>query len=164
MSIVGCDFHPGWQQVAVFNPETGEVQEKKLPRQQSDERLEPAMQKTSTVRISMYSGSALLLIAASIFPLLSAVGWFELYFAAATNQFYTPIKERASYHFFGSSLRLLVPATPYLLVVLLLQLGAAYALSRSALFKARPFVWGLSTTIGITAAITAVAWIRLTHR
>jgi transposase len=30
MSIVGCDFHPGWQQVAVFNPETGEVQEKKL--------------------------------------------------------------------------------------------------------------------------------------
>ncbi len=30
MTIVGCDFHPGWQQVAVFDPETGEVQEKKL--------------------------------------------------------------------------------------------------------------------------------------
>ena len=30
MTIVGCDFHPGWQQVAVFDPETGEVQELKL--------------------------------------------------------------------------------------------------------------------------------------
>ncbi len=30
MTIVGCDFHPGWQQVAVFYPETGEVQELKL--------------------------------------------------------------------------------------------------------------------------------------
>jgi transposase len=30
MVIVGCDFHPGWQQVAVFDPETGEVQELKL--------------------------------------------------------------------------------------------------------------------------------------
>jgi transposase len=30
MTIVGCDFHPGWQQVAVFDPETGEVQELKV--------------------------------------------------------------------------------------------------------------------------------------
>jgi hypothetical protein len=30
MTIVGCDFHPGWQQVAVFDPGTGEVQERKL--------------------------------------------------------------------------------------------------------------------------------------
>jgi len=30
MTIVGCDFHPGWQQVAVFYPETGEVEERKL--------------------------------------------------------------------------------------------------------------------------------------
>jgi transposase len=30
MTIVGCDFHPGWQQVAVLNPETGEVQERRL--------------------------------------------------------------------------------------------------------------------------------------
>jgi transposase len=28
--IVGCDFHPCWQQVAVFDPETGEVSEHKL--------------------------------------------------------------------------------------------------------------------------------------
>jgi transposase len=30
MKIVGCDFHPAWQQVAVFDPETGELMERKL--------------------------------------------------------------------------------------------------------------------------------------
>ena len=30
MKIVGCDFHPSWQQVAVFDPETGELMERKL--------------------------------------------------------------------------------------------------------------------------------------
>jgi transposase len=30
MNIVGCDFHPGWQQVAVLDSETGEVSEHKL--------------------------------------------------------------------------------------------------------------------------------------
>lgn len=30
MKIVGCDFHPSWQQVAVFDAETGEMAELKL--------------------------------------------------------------------------------------------------------------------------------------
>ncbi len=30
MTIVGCDFHPGWQQIAVFDADTGEVRELKL--------------------------------------------------------------------------------------------------------------------------------------
>ena len=30
MLIIGCDFHPGFQQVAIFNQGTGEVQEKRL--------------------------------------------------------------------------------------------------------------------------------------
>jgi transposase len=30
MKIIGCDFHPSWQQVAVFDPETGELTERKL--------------------------------------------------------------------------------------------------------------------------------------
>jgi transposase len=30
MKIVGCDFHPSWQQVAVFDSETGELTERKL--------------------------------------------------------------------------------------------------------------------------------------
>ena len=30
MKIVGCDFHPSWQQVALFDPQTGEIAERKL--------------------------------------------------------------------------------------------------------------------------------------
>jgi transposase len=30
MTIVGCDFHPAWQQVAVFDSATGEIRELKL--------------------------------------------------------------------------------------------------------------------------------------
>ena len=30
MKIIGCDFHPSWQQVAIFESETGEVEERKL--------------------------------------------------------------------------------------------------------------------------------------
>jgi len=30
LTIVGCDFHPGWQQVAVFDSATGEIREQKL--------------------------------------------------------------------------------------------------------------------------------------
>lgn len=30
MKIVGCDFHPRWQQIAVFDAETGEISERKL--------------------------------------------------------------------------------------------------------------------------------------
>ncbi|HWA94508.1 MAG TPA: hypothetical protein VG844_07885 [Terracidiphilus sp.] len=30
MTIVGCDFHPKWQQIAVFDAETGEITEHKL--------------------------------------------------------------------------------------------------------------------------------------
>src|SRR5579872_2227995 len=30
MTIVGCDFHPAWQQIAVLDTETGEVTEQKL--------------------------------------------------------------------------------------------------------------------------------------
>ena len=30
MKIIGCDFHPSWQQVAIFESETGELEERKL--------------------------------------------------------------------------------------------------------------------------------------
>jgi transposase len=30
MWIIGCDFHPAWQQVSIFDPQTGEVSERKL--------------------------------------------------------------------------------------------------------------------------------------
>jgi hypothetical protein len=30
MLIIGCDFHPGFQQVAIFDNLTGEIKEKRL--------------------------------------------------------------------------------------------------------------------------------------
>jgi transposase len=30
MKIVGCDFHPGWQQISIFDAETGEISEHKF--------------------------------------------------------------------------------------------------------------------------------------
>ena len=30
MLIIGCDFHPGFQQVAIFDNRTGEIEEKRL--------------------------------------------------------------------------------------------------------------------------------------
>ena len=30
MIIVGCDFHPSWQQVMIFDSDTGEISERKL--------------------------------------------------------------------------------------------------------------------------------------
>lgn len=36
MKIVGCDFHPRWQQIAVFDAETGEISELKLMNQDGE--------------------------------------------------------------------------------------------------------------------------------
>ena len=30
MLIIGCDFHPGFQQIAIFDNRTGEIEEKRL--------------------------------------------------------------------------------------------------------------------------------------
>jgi transposase len=30
MVIVGCDFHPSWQQIAIFDPDAGEIAGRKL--------------------------------------------------------------------------------------------------------------------------------------
>jgi transposase len=37
MLIIGCDFHPGFQQVAIFDNLTGEIQEKRLPHREEAE-------------------------------------------------------------------------------------------------------------------------------
>src|SRR5258705_13384314 len=39
MLIIGCDFHPGFQQVAIFDNQTGEYQEKRLSHRQEAERF-----------------------------------------------------------------------------------------------------------------------------
>jgi transposase len=37
MLIIGCDFHPGFQQVAIFDKGTGEIEEKRLPHREEAE-------------------------------------------------------------------------------------------------------------------------------
>ena len=39
MLIIGCDFHPGFQQVAIFDNQTGEYQEKRLNHRQEAEQF-----------------------------------------------------------------------------------------------------------------------------
>ena len=39
MLIIGCDFHPGFQQVAIFDNLTGEIQEKRLQHRQEAEQF-----------------------------------------------------------------------------------------------------------------------------
>ena len=39
MLIIGCDFHPGFQQVAIFDNRTGEVEQKRLQHREEAERF-----------------------------------------------------------------------------------------------------------------------------
>src|ERR1700751_6127014 len=39
MLIIGCDFHPGFQQVAIFDNRTGEVEEKRLQHRAEGEKF-----------------------------------------------------------------------------------------------------------------------------
>jgi len=37
MKIIGCDFHPGYQQIAMLDEETGELSEKALSHEKTEE-------------------------------------------------------------------------------------------------------------------------------
>jgi transposase len=39
MLIIGCDFHPGFQQIAIFDNQTGEVQQRRLKHRQEAEQF-----------------------------------------------------------------------------------------------------------------------------
>jgi len=42
MLIIGCDFHPGFQQVAIIDNRTGAIQERRLPhREEAEQFYEP---------------------------------------------------------------------------------------------------------------------------
>jgi len=43
MVIIGCDFHPGFQQVAIFDKRTGEIEEKKLKHREEAEQFYHAL-------------------------------------------------------------------------------------------------------------------------
>jgi transposase len=58
MKIVGCDFHPRWQQVAVFDPETGEIAELKLINGEGEaERFYRALQAPALIGIEACGNS-----------------------------------------------------------------------------------------------------------
>jgi hypothetical protein len=39
MPIIGCDFHPGFQQFAIFDNRTGEIEEKRLQHREGAEQF-----------------------------------------------------------------------------------------------------------------------------
>src|SRR2546423_5237563 len=51
MLIIGCDYHPGFQQVAIFDNRTGEVEEKRLQHREEAERFYRSL--PSPVRVGM---------------------------------------------------------------------------------------------------------------
>src|SRR5213078_2677787 len=52
MLIIGCDFHPGFQQVAIFDNQTGEYQEKRLSHREEAEQFYRSLA-GQTVRVGM---------------------------------------------------------------------------------------------------------------
>jgi len=51
MLIIGCDFHPGFQQVAIFDNRRGEMQEKRLKHCEEAERFYRSL--SGPVRVGM---------------------------------------------------------------------------------------------------------------
>ena len=51
MLIIGCDFHPGFQQVAIFDNRTGEIQEKRLGHREEADRFYRSL--SAPVRVGM---------------------------------------------------------------------------------------------------------------
>ena len=51
MLIIGCDFHPGFQQVAIFDNRTGEIQERRLPHREEAEQFYHSL--SGPVRVGM---------------------------------------------------------------------------------------------------------------
>ena len=52
MLIIGCDFHPGFQQVAIFDNLTGEIEEKRLQHREEAEQFNRSLA-GQPVRVSM---------------------------------------------------------------------------------------------------------------
>jgi transposase len=58
MNIVGLDFHPGWQQIAVFDPETRELQTHKLSNRSGEaERFSRRLPSPSLIGLEASSNS-----------------------------------------------------------------------------------------------------------
>src|SRR5690242_21859040 len=54
MLIIGCDYHPGFQQIAYVDSETGELQERRLPHPEGAEKFYRDLREGSVkVRVGM---------------------------------------------------------------------------------------------------------------
>jgi transposase len=54
MLIIGCDYHPGFQQIAFVDTETGELQERRLKRREEAEQFYRTLAATGAkVRVGM---------------------------------------------------------------------------------------------------------------
>jgi transposase len=54
MMIIGCDYHPGFQQIAFVDTETGELQERRLEHREEAERFYRDLRAPGTmVRVGM---------------------------------------------------------------------------------------------------------------
>ena len=66
MLIIGCDYHPGFQQIAIVDTETGELEERRLAhREQAEQYYQELKQKNLAVRPGHGSQRALALVRAS---------------------------------------------------------------------------------------------------
>ena len=57
MVIIGCDYHPGFQQIAFVDTETGEADERRLTHREEAEQFYRTL-KTRRVRIGVEARSA----------------------------------------------------------------------------------------------------------
>jgi len=118
-----------------------------------------------TLRLPLAAAAVLLLIAVSMIPLVEVVGRAKMYFASATSQFHDTEASAKNRFFESDTLRLLRPAVPFVLVLVLLQCGAAYAvsvlLSRSAFLKSRSFVTTFCLSAVLTITATTALWIKI---
>jgi hypothetical protein len=56
MLIIGCDYHPGFQQIAVVDTESGECGERRLAhREEAEQFYQDLKQRNATVRLGMES-------------------------------------------------------------------------------------------------------------
>ncbi|MFL6303373.1 MAG: hypothetical protein ACJ72H_07515 [Candidatus Sulfotelmatobacter sp.] len=56
MLIIGCDYHPGFQQIALVDTETGELEERRLAhREEAEQFYQELKQRNVAVRVGMES-------------------------------------------------------------------------------------------------------------
>ena len=77
MLIIGCDYHPGFQQIAYVDTETGELQECRLEHRQEAERFYRDLQERGIkVRVGMEaSGSGRRSASPAAFSTCSTTPW-----------------------------------------------------------------------------------------